>query len=193
VYARWDQKTSELKAEQAQAVQLQRELEDAKQQISGLNQETASLKSDHDDLQAQLTALKDKLAQLKTDYDILSGSDAQAVKDLETAKDTNEGMQNDIETVSASFSSLPDQIKKAAAYAGLTDLALGPLYKDPGAHDMTDFQTGVLIAEAQEFLDIIDDPELSDKFDAMIASGYDDAEEFDFYLYLLESMERVAE
>jgi uncharacterized membrane protein len=193
VYVKWDQKTSELKAEQAQVVQLQRELEDSKQQISGLNQETASLKSDHDALQSQLTELKDKLAQLKTDYETLSGSDAQAVKDLEAAKDTNQGMQNDIETANAAFASLSDQMKKAAGYAGLTDLIIGPLYKESGAHDMTDFQTGVLIAEAQEFLDIINDPVLSDKFDAMIASGYDDTEEFDFYLYLLDSMESVAE
>lgn len=193
VYWNWDQKTTELENTQAQAVQLQREIEDAKGQISVLNQDTAAAQTDYDNLQAQHTALKAKLAQLTSDNEILVSKDAQAIKDLGKAKKLNESRQIDINTANATLDSLSNHLKKVAAYASLTELTLGPVFQVTGIHYMTDLKIDELRTDAEEFLDIIGDPILDDKFEAMIVSGFDDTEEFDFYLYLLESMERVAD
>jgi hypothetical protein len=192
VYMRWDKKSIELKSTQDQVTLLQSQLEDAQGQISGLNQETALAETTYNDLQSQLTTLKDKLAQLQSDNETLTASDAQVLKDLDTSRGTNESTQKILNIAKSTFESLSTQIKKAAAYAGLTKLVLGPMYEGAGSREMTPQMTSQLRDDAEIYLVIIDDPVLRDKFEAMIDSGYNDTEEFGFYLYLLESMEKAA-
>lgn len=189
LYQYWDRKSGELKTAQDQAAQLQSDMASARSKIEGLNQESAEVQGDTTTLQDQLSALKDKLGKLQSDYDTLVSSEAQAVKDLKAATDSNAQAQIDLDSARAQAGPLAEKLKVAAAYIGLVDLIIGPLFEDNVETNMTPAMTRRLRSSAEQFLDVINDPVLRDKFEGMLDSGYNDSVEFDFYLYLLEAME----
>lgn len=137
--------------------------------------------------QEEYDKVKSELATAQAQVEGLESDLSTAQDQIETLESEYEDVQNDLRDSQDKVESLEEKIKQAKAKAEVLNGLFVPALTGE-LDQMTEEEAMSYFLEWRDTIEATGDPEMKEKFQGLIDSGFADNEMMDFFLYLFESI-----